>query len=172
MARRDRSFVLARLMCGAAIVVGASGCPASLENAESFEAGDGGLGSNGHCPDVPTAVLSANCAQSGCHGTVAPAASLDLQSPNVGARLLDVKPALCSASRALVDSKNPDESLVYQKLKPNPPCGSRMPLTGHYLSDSDTACVRAWMVSLAVSSDGGASDGAYSGEGASDAAHD
>ena len=147
-----RRFVFALAVCAFA-----SGCPAALDDPAAFESVEGGSSAAAAtCPDIPTQIFATSCAQSGCHASAAPAASLDLQSPGVAARLVGVKPALCASSAALVDPSNPDQSLLYEKLGPSPPCGARMPLTGHYLSDSDTSCVRSWIANLSRA-DGGAS---------------
>ena len=39
----------------------------------------------------------------------------------------------------------PEASLLYAKLAPNPPCGSQMPLAALQLSDAEAACVSEWI---------------------------
>ena len=45
----------------------------------------------------------------------------------------------------LADPDDPEASLLYTKLAPNPPCGSQMPLAAPPLSDAEAACVLEWI---------------------------
>lgn len=47
--------------------------------------------------------------------------------------------------RMIVAPGQPEMSLLWQKLGPNPPCGSRMPLGGAPLSDENMEKVRSWI---------------------------
>jgi hypothetical protein len=47
--------------------------------------------------------------------------------------------------RPLVVPNQPDMSLLLQKLSPNPPCGSRMPLGGTPFTDAQLEMVRGWI---------------------------
>ena len=48
-------------------------------------------------------------------------------------------------SKMLVVPKKPDESLMLQKLSPNPPCGSRMPIGGTPFTDTQLEMIRSWI---------------------------
>jgi hypothetical protein len=95
------------------------------------------------CPDVPQAIFRPNCTSAGCHNAQDKAQGLDLQSPDIGTRLVGV-PAR-EGPGLLIDSSAPSSSVLYTKLTPRPPFGARMPLTGA-LDDPTIACVLAWIV--------------------------
>ena len=92
------------------------------------------------CPDVPT-FLPMRCGTTGCHTTMFPAGLLDLQSPNVGVRVMGVM-SICGGP--LGDQNNPDNSVMLKKLKGNQ-CGTRMPLNQSPLSNGEIDCIRAWI---------------------------
>ena len=47
--------------------------------------------------------------------------------------------------RPLVVPNQPEMSLMYLKLSPNPPCGNRMPLGGTPFTDVQLEMVRSWI---------------------------
>jgi hypothetical protein len=47
--------------------------------------------------------------------------------------------------RVLVAPSHPENSLLLQKLEPNPPCGLRMPNGGATLTDTQIELVRSWI---------------------------
>jgi hypothetical protein len=83
------------------------------------------------------------CGGTSCHGADAPQQDLDLVSPGLASRVVGVAGKGCSVT--LADPANPEGSLIYQKLSPNPPCGAPMPLARPPLSRADVACVLAWI---------------------------
>jgi hypothetical protein len=89
--------------------------------------------------DVVVDILEASCTGSGCHGAYAPNVAPDLASPGFAARLVDVTSPGCT-DRVLVDSANPQDSYLLEKLRPDPSCGNQMPL-GSTLSEDEIACV-------------------------------
>jgi hypothetical protein len=116
------------------------------------------------CPDVPQEVLVPDCAGAGCHSSRDKAQGLDLQSPNLAARLVGA--AATEGSGLLIDPAAPSSSVLYTKLTATPPFGARMPL-GAALDGTTTGCVLAWVIQQATSvtsvetgSDGGAPDAA------------
>lgn len=167
--RIDAKFSLALAMLAACAPALLAGCPGTLEDKDSFlrdAAGVDGahdaMGSNtgdatgkdaatlaesgadaGPCGDVPARIFVPSCGGNGCHGAMASQNGLDLVSSGVATRLVGVTAKGCSAT--LADPKNPELSLIYTKLLPNPPCGSQMPLARPLLSAEDVACVRAWI---------------------------
>jgi hypothetical protein len=131
-------------------------CPGSLDDPGRFLDGASG------CPDVPTAIFAVRCTDSGCHTARDKAQNLDLQSPDVAARLLGV-PATGGAG-LLVDPMSPEQSVLYAKLSPSPPYGARMPSGKEPLDDADIACILRW---IAAGADAATASGEDSGADAS-----
>jgi hypothetical protein len=125
MVLRRAPIVLALLLVG---------CPGTLDEGEF---GDGG---DPTCPDVPM-FLATRCATAGCHTSMFPAGLLDLQSPNVGSRVIGV---MSTCGGPLGDPNNPDKSIVIKKLTGNQ-CGTRMPLNLPALSSGEISCIQAWI---------------------------
>lgn len=96
------------------------------------------------CPDM-CMFLEQHCGAAGCHSSSAPAGQLDLKSSGIATRLADMKAHTTACSgRLLIDTKDPDKSILYGKLTDPPTCGMRMPI-GLPLSDDDIECVRAFV---------------------------
>jgi hypothetical protein len=161
-ARRAAQTLAATLLCG-----GVVSCAGTLTDPERFEIEGGsasslGGGENGQagtgCADVETMLLPARCALSGCHSTKDVSAGLDLESPGIRARLTGR--AAAGGPGVLVDpGGDPQKSVLYLKLTPNPPFGSQMPLAGAKFAGSDLACVAAWIAAPAAVDDAGAEAG-------------
>jgi hypothetical protein len=47
----------------------------------------------------------------------------------------------------LIDSAEPEKSLLYTKLT-MPPCGTKMPVVPPYLTATEAACVLSWIKSI------------------------
>jgi hypothetical protein len=122
-----------------------AGCPGTLEDPARFDGefggADGGGGASG-CPDIPM-LFATTCALASCHAASNPANGLDLASPNVYERLSGK--AATGGPGLLVDPANPSDSVLYTKLTPTPPFGSRMPFGGTPLDDATVACVLRWI---------------------------
>lgn len=148
-------FRIASSLLALVVVVLAGGCPGSLEDPGRFEAG------------MPACdaeeILVVSCGTNPlCHDSDAPQAGLDLVSPGVASRLVDVPAAFCVGSGNLVDSADPQgASFFLEKLDPSPSCGLQMPTDGP-LSSEDRACLGAWVDEIAGggSMDSGAGDAA------------
>ena len=138
------------------------GCPGNLDDPGRFAdaaISDAGPGSDlpaeaglpvlpvdaGDCPDVAQSIFGPTCATSGCHSAQDKTQGLDLQSPDLFARLAGVQAN--EGPGLLVDRGSPSQSVLYTKLTPTPPFGARMPLVGAPLSDADIACVLSWIES-------------------------
>ncbi len=169
MSRKVRPAPIALASPALAIlaVLGTTGCPGRLPFAEVNGSGPDGsdvdaspasLGGGSEaaappaeaaagCADVP-ALLAHSCATAGCHDATTQAQALDLASPDVAARLVDV-PATEGAG-LLIDPANPTASVLYTKLLAMPPFGARMP-TGTPLDAASTQCVLAWVTAQAGS---------------------
>jgi hypothetical protein len=133
---RPRLALLVALAC--------AGCPGTLGDPSAFTPGreQGATTTDaGGCPDIPTTVFPV-CASSGCHSAVDRVQNLDLQSAGVASRLVDV-PA--QGGGLLIDTDQPSQSVIYEKLTAAPPFGSRMPLGKPALGDDTLACVLAWV---------------------------
>ncbi len=124
-------------------------CPGSLEDPVLFLADAASPDSpedaapflaDAACPDIPTQVFQPACAA--CHSAALEQGGLDLQSPDVAARLVGVT---AQGGGLLVDLAHPATSVLYTKLTPMPPFGARMPLVGPPLDDATMACVLTWI---------------------------
>jgi hypothetical protein len=105
------------------------------------------------CSSDPAAVatfLVMRCGVSGaCHGDgkdAPPAANLDLTSPNVKARLLNVRAKGVQCGTPVLI--NPDATgLFFDKIGPTPPCGQRMPfgMITPYVTPEELKCLKDWI---------------------------
>lgn len=97
-------------------------------------------------PACVVSVFESRCAGLECHGPGAP--EVDLISPGVSARLVDQpsSPSLFCANRTFVATDG-SSSLLLDKLRDAPPCGSRMPLKGN-LGAQQVECLVQWVASL------------------------
>jgi hypothetical protein len=129
-------------LCALGLSLLLAACPGSLDDPSRFVGGGGDSGAVDTPCDAPATVFKGKCATSGCHSTADMSGTLDLESPNVGARLRE-KPS--SRTTLLIDPADPDKSVVYTKVLLPPPFGSRMPLGEDPLTDTEIACVRAWV---------------------------
>lgn len=161
-----RSSTISARVALAAALLACTGCPGTLDDPARFSDG-GEQDGYASCGDVPTTVFAQTCAQAGCHSTADKAQMLDLQSPNVASRLVNV----CSTegSGILIDPIHPSKSIVYAKLTATPPSGARMPFGKTPLDDATIACVLAW---VSTQTGPGGPCGAEGGAGTSDAGTD
>jgi hypothetical protein len=157
-----------------ALVAVAAGCPGTLEDPGRFydAADDAGFvedaqpGPDGQdCPSVP-GMLGQTCTAASCHSASTKAQGLDLQSPDVAARLIGV--AATEGPGLLIDPSAPSNSVLYAKVTAQPPFGARMPLGVAPLDSATIACVLAWVTALA-NGGGGVEDGALGDSGGADA---
>ncbi|MGB5809483.1 MAG: hypothetical protein WBG86_03070 [Polyangiales bacterium] len=122
-----------------------TGCAGTLDNPDDFIGGAGGSGSG---PTVQEVFLD-SCGTSVCHDADAPASGLDLVSPNVEARTVEVNSTVPScSSEVLVIVGDPDESYLMKKIMNAPGiCGGQMPI-GTILDEADTQVIRDWILDL------------------------
>ena len=105
-------------------------------------------------------MLTARCADQGCHGAKDPLAGLDLVSPDLEKRLVNVKALACRPDLLVVPGQ-PDSSLMVTKVTmTKPECGVRMPMLATPLTASETECLRQSMAQMPVTAvpDGGVAD--------------
>ena len=132
------------------------GCPGSLEDPERFGLGDpppgdgggGGGGGGDACGAAEVQpIFAAKCAGAGCHSAASAAAGLDLESEGIGPRLLDG--ATGCNDLLMINSADPGASYLTEKLYDSPTCGSKMPLIGGALDDTELDCVESWVQAVA-----------------------
>lgn len=112
---------------------------------------DAGAGAQDDSPDLDEPPSTTDCdfnaAISGCAGTchsfTLKAGKLDLESPDLADRLVNVEAMSPCGSRKLVDPSDPAQSVFFLKLS-SKDCSS----TSMHLRDADTqACVLGWIKS-------------------------
>ena len=84
-------------------------------------------------------IFTSTCGGSGCH----------INSSTNGVNLSSYSSVINSvgavSGEPIVIPGDPDESILVQKIEPDPPFGSRMPTTGDYLTPTEIAQIRAWI---------------------------
>jgi hypothetical protein len=147
------------------------GCPGTLDNKAEFLADGGktgtatgtGTGSGDPCGDVPTDLLAAKCGTSACHGSSNPQVGLDLESPDVAARVVGVSAKMCPG--VLANPGNVTASVLYTKLLANVSCGGRMPLGLPSLTQMETECLKSWIAEQGAGTSTGAGGAGGAGGG-------
>lgn len=129
--------------CAGAVII-ASGCPGELDNPEQFPHQT----TSTACPNMAARFIPINCGLSDCHSANGRAGGLDLVSPNLAARIVNVPGSSACSGIVLADPDNPEESLIYRKLESEPPCGVQMPREAEPLTAHERECVAQWLGSL------------------------
>lgn len=145
-------------------LVGAGGGAAEGAVAGGSGGTAGTLGTDLSC-DVEE-VLLRSCGRAGCHSASSMVAGLDLASPGVQTRLIDVPathqditcpnpdggalpvpcvPASCPDAK-LIDLAHPENSWLLKKLAGEQgDCGEQMPLLPGILTESERTCLEEWL---------------------------
>jgi hypothetical protein len=132
------------------LINGGSGGSAD-DGAESSRGGSGGSAASSRTPPACVQTIFKNkCAMAGCHA--ANTMQTDLASPGVEDRLIDKKPTQGVCATKVLITIDGSSSLLTEKLKDSPTCGTKMPL-GSSLPADDMTCVMEWV--NAVSKNGG-----------------
>ena len=125
-----------------------AGCAGSLDNPDQF--GDGGSNVTAFvCSSLgkpaKAEVVLKKCV-SGCHSAAVLASGLDLESPDAGARLVDVSTNACPPRHRVdhVDGGTLQELIT----QVSPTCASSMP-PGGGLTNAEVSCIIEWTRSLA-----------------------
>ncbi|MDP9152422.1 MAG: hypothetical protein M3O36_21055 [Myxococcota bacterium] len=139
---RGSFWKMARGIC----LVTLSACAGTLDNPAAFTTGLEG-GSGGACGDVPATLLAPTCGVPGCHSPPTNQSALGLASVGVGSRLVDHQ--AIGGPGSLIDSQNPDQSVILAKVRPNPLFGAAMPLGKPPLTPEQLQCLQAWVVAQA-----------------------
>ncbi|MGZ3454419.1 MAG: hypothetical protein ACXWUG_07905 [Polyangiales bacterium] len=145
----------------ASVALALGACPGTLD--------EGKFAGAGTCTDPVKEIFTPTCAVSGCHSTADSDASgkLDLEAPNVADRLRGKK--AFGGAGFLIDTTNPEQSVIITKLKSPVPFGSRMPLGLAALDSVKQKCIHDWAVANAT---GGSPPDSGGDETSDDAASD
>ena len=138
---------------GALLALSPLGCAGSLD--PGVTGGGGGLGGNGGgggtaCQDT---IFMNQCVS--CHASASNSAGLDLQSPNVAARLVGQPSftgagAICGGKTLLDAGSTPATGFFIDKITNSPPsCGVVMPF-GVKMNAADIACLTTWANGVTV----------------------
>ena len=91
-------------------------------------------------------ILANNCAQGGCHATMAPKEGMSLTSTRAFDSLVGVTAAQCDDGRQRVEPGNVAGSYLIDKLLGVDLCkGTRMPKAGQSLPEDDIETIGAWI---------------------------
>ncbi len=90
-----------------------------------------------------TTIFIPSCTTSTCHSARSQQGNLDLESPGLPQRLLNVQAS--GGPGRIIDTANPDQSVLYTKLLNPPPFKFQMPLGRPQLSADDVLCVQQWV---------------------------
>jgi hypothetical protein len=94
-------------------------------------------------PDAVAAMILGQCAK--CHSAQLLAGGLDLASPNVKARLINVPSKGCMG-KPLVVTNPAVGGVMFDKLAgPVTGCGGQMPFGGPYLGPMELKCLKDWI---------------------------
>ncbi len=138
-------------------ISGGAPSPVGAATSDGATGGGGEAGPAAVCPNVVTSIFTPRCAVAPCHTTISPAGSLDLQSPNIYARLVGATGPF--GGTLIATDHDPSASLFYQVLEGVPPAGyNAMPLSGAPLTADELSCVRAWIQNDGAVTDGGVGD--------------
>ena len=128
------------------------------EDDETPAGGAAGSGGSGGGSDDPGTepdcdgfeILKTSCGSAGCHGPGSGVGNW-AESLEDAQTFIDSEPVTAgcgSVDAVLIDTENPAESLIIQKVDGAPPCGGAMPIVGDKLTDEQISCVQEWMQSL------------------------
>jgi len=95
--------------------------------------------------DVPQLFVE-KCSSAACHEGSAPAAALDLVAPGLETRIVLLPATQCAG--VIADPSDPEGSVLVEKLRPNPSCGTIMPQVGDPLPEEDVQCIVEWISGL------------------------
>ena len=178
--RLQRVALTSFAVVGTVALLGLAACPADLANPGDYDhpaanaggaTGGGGSGAGGANTDpklaVPTTcleqVFADACASAPCHMAPATIAGLDLSSPGVNTRLIDVvAPHLnaspntgCMPNQKLIDSANPTASWLLLKLDTDgKTCGSKMPIAAMDITAEQKKCIQDYVTAVAAAAGG------------------
>ncbi|HEY4105656.1 MAG TPA: hypothetical protein VGM44_17275 [Polyangiaceae bacterium] len=176
VAVRRRASRWAILLCSLTALA-LPACPANLQDPERFD--DAGTPDPNAAPACLTAAFNKTCASQVCHSPGSTSNTLDLISPGVASRIVNVPAeyagldpatmAMCPPTKLnYIDTATPANSWILLKLSNmQNGCGLQMPETGTWTND-DKTCLANWMQQLAANAtDAGTGGSATGGSGGS-----
>ncbi|WP_433936082.1 c-type cytochrome domain-containing protein [Sorangium cellulosum] len=95
------------------------------------------------CAEAP-AMITAKCANAGCHDANSKQAGLSLAS----GWETSIRGQTSACGGMVLVPGDPDASSVYTKVTPDPPCNNRMPLGAAPLSDAEITCLHDFIAAL------------------------
>lgn len=122
-----------------------SGCAGSLEDPQRFDAGtpNGFVCASLNVP-VKAQLLAQKCT-AGCHSAAAQMSGLDLESPGVASRLVEISTVDCPPRKRVATADGGTlEEMISETV---PTCGTTMP-PGSRLTTAEVACVVEWTRNL------------------------
>ncbi len=138
-----------RSVCAFSAALLLAGCAGPLEDPARFDYLDAGPGSDagvtggdGGCDPV-TSIFIPSCNTSSCHSARAQQGNLDLESRGLPHRLVNV--AASGGPGLLINSGDPDLSVLYTKVSGTPPFKFQMPLGRPPLGPDELACLQQWV---------------------------
>ena len=137
-----------------ALAMACVACPSNLEDPGRFLLDGAASNPTTGCGDITQTVFIPTCAMSACHSTATKQQGLDLESPDLLSRLVNVPST--EGAGLLIDPSTPSASVLYTKVTATPPFGVRMPFNLPALDDATVACVLQWVTEQV--SDAGATD--------------
>ena len=118
--------------------------PSASADAGGATCPDAGAGVATLC-EIQQTIFTPICAKSGCHDATTASMQLVLTEGQSFAKTVNVA-SVEQPSTSRVAPGNPSASYLYTKIAPGvPPVGSRMPLNGPYLSQSQLELISAWI---------------------------
>ncbi|HEX3775884.1 MAG TPA: hypothetical protein VHV51_15535 [Polyangiaceae bacterium] len=155
-------------------------CPANLQDPERFD--DAGTPDPNQAPACLTDAFNKTCASQVCHSPGSTSNDLDLISPGLASRIVNVPAtyagldaatmAMCPPTKLnYIDTANPSNSWIQLKLSNmQNGCGLQMPETGNWTT-ADKTCLANWIQQLAANNvDAGTGGSATGGSGGSSSA--
>ena len=125
--------------------------PAAGNGGDSGAAGSGPVGGGGGGDCDGFALINDRCGSAGCHNAGAVNGGFGA-TEDAFASFIDQPSQYDTCDSPMIDSNDPENSLIYLKLAQDFPatCGFlQMPANGDFLSDDEAACVLSYLTEVA-----------------------
>jgi hypothetical protein len=131
---------------------GAAGAGGSGDGSGGSSMSSGGAAGGGGAGECDAfAILAASCSGTACHGAGSTVGNF-AESLEIAEGFVDVPPVPgedCEDyENPVIDTENPQQSLLVQKVNGAAPCGLDMPLTPTPLTDDEVDCLVEWIGTL------------------------
>lgn len=120
-----------------AIIILSSGC---ITNTEDLSINGGNLPEDVSYSNSIQPIFNQSCGGSGCHTNGGSQNGVNLSSYSTALNSVG-----SNYGTNVIIKESPDESPLVDKIEPNPEIGSRMPLSGGYLSRDQIQLIRVWI---------------------------